>query len=119
MLGDGWPSGCGTRGGQDAVVLGLPRGRVPVAFEVAQALDAPLDVIAVRKLGVPFHPELGMGAIAEDGVRIVNAEVVQLARVTDAELAEVERRERAELERRAQRFRGEPGRARREDRGGG
>jgi putative phosphoribosyl transferase len=93
--------------GQDGVVLGLPRGGVPVAFEVAQALDAPLDVIVVRKLGVPFHPELGMGAIAEDGVRIINADVVRLARVTDAELAEVEQRERAELERRARRFRGD------------
>jgi putative phosphoribosyl transferase len=93
--------------GKDAVVLGLPRGGVPVAFEVAQALDAPLDVIVVRKLGVPFQPELGMGAIGEDGVRIINPEIVQLARVTDAELAEVERRERAELERRARRFRGD------------
>jgi putative phosphoribosyl transferase len=93
--------------GQDGVVLGLPRGGVPVAFEVAQALDAPLDVIVVRKLGVPFHPELGMGAIAEDGVRIINADVVRLARVTDAELAEVEQRERSELERRARRFRGD------------
>jgi putative phosphoribosyl transferase len=93
--------------GQDAVVLGLPRGGVPVAFEVAQALDAPLDVIVVRKLGVPFQPELGMGAIGEDGVRIINPEVVQLARVSDAELAEVEQRERVELERRARRFRGD------------
>jgi putative phosphoribosyl transferase len=93
--------------GDDVVVLGLPRGGVPVAFEVAQALDAPLDVIVVRKLGVPFQPELGMGAIGEDGVRIINQEVVQLARVTDAEIAEVERRERVELERRARRFRGD------------
>jgi len=93
--------------GQDVVVLGLPRGGVPVAFEVAQALDAPLDVIVVRKLGVPFQPELGMGAIGEDGVRIINHEIVQLAHVTDAELAEVEQRERAELERRARRFRGD------------
>ena len=91
---------------QDVVVLGLPRGGVPVAFEVAEALDAPLDVIVVRKLGVPFQPELGMGAIGEDGVRIVNHELVRLARVTAAQLAGVERRERAELERRARRFRG-------------
>jgi putative phosphoribosyl transferase len=88
------------------VVLGLPRGGVPVAFEVAETLDAPLDVIVVRKLGVPFQPELGMGAIGEDGVHIVNHELVQLAQVTDAQLADVERRERAELERRARRFRG-------------
>jgi putative phosphoribosyl transferase len=91
--------------GESVVVLGLPRGGVPVALEVARALDAPLDVIVVRKLGVPFQPELGMGAIGEDGARIINDEVVRLARVSEAELAEVERRERAELQRRARRFR--------------
>ncbi|MGE5760050.1 MAG: phosphoribosyltransferase family protein, partial [Gemmatimonadota bacterium] len=64
--------------GQPVVVLGLPRGGVPVAFEVAQALDAPLDVIVVRKLGVPFQPELGMGAIGEGGVTIVNRDVVRI-----------------------------------------
>ena len=64
-------------GGGDAVVLGLPRGGVPVAFEVARALDAPLDVIVVRKLGVPFQPELAMGAIGEGGVLVVNQEVRQ------------------------------------------
>jgi putative phosphoribosyl transferase len=93
--------------GEDIVVLGLPRGGVPVAFEVAEALDAPLDVIVVRKLGVPLQAELGMGAIGEGGVRIINQSVVRLARVNPAELAEVERRERAELERRARRFRGD------------
>ena len=87
------------------VVLGLPRGGVPVAFEVAAALGAPLDVIVVRKLGVPFQPELGMGAIGEDGVRVINREVVRLAGVSENELAAVEARERAELERRAWRFR--------------
>jgi len=92
------------RGG-DVVVLGLPRGGVPVAFEVARALGAPLDVIVVRKLGVPFQPELAMGAIGEDGVRIVNREVVRLARVTEAEFAAVEERERAELTKQARRFR--------------
>lgn len=61
--------------GADVVVLGLPRGGVPVAFEVARALDAPLDVIVVRKLGVPFQPELGMGAIGEDGVRVIDEEI--------------------------------------------
>ena len=60
--------------GESVVVLGLPRGGVPVAFEVARALGAPLDVIVVRKLGVPFQPELGMGAIGEDGVRVLNDE---------------------------------------------
>ena len=93
--------------GENVVVLGLPRGGVPVAAEVARALRAPLDVIVVRKLGVPVQPELGMGAIGEGGVRIINPEVVAIAHVTDAEIAAVERRERAELERRARRFRGE------------
>jgi len=91
--------------GDDVVVLGLPRGGVPVGFEVARALGAPLDVIVVRKLGVPFQPELGMGAIGEDGVRIINAEVVRAAGVSDEALAAVEQRERAELDRRVQRFR--------------
>ncbi len=89
------------------VVLGLPRGGVPVAFEVARSLDAPLDVIVVRKLGVPFQPELGMGAIGEDGIRIINDEIVRMAGISESELAAVEARERAELERRAQRFRGD------------
>ena len=93
--------------GQPLVVLGLPRGGVPVAFEVAAALDAPLDVIVVRKLGVPSQPELGMGAIGEDGVRVVDRELVRRAGVTERELAEVEARERAELERRVRRFRGD------------
>ena len=91
----------------NAVVVGLPRGGVPVAYEVARALDAPLDVIVVRKLGVPFQPELGMGAIGEDGVRIINEEVVRLAGISSSELAEVEARERIELERRARRYRGD------------
>jgi putative phosphoribosyl transferase len=94
------------RGG-DVVVLALPRGGVPVAAEVARALGAPLDVIVVRKLGVPVQPELGMGAIGEGDVRIINPEVVAITHVTDAEIAAVERRERAELDRRARRFRGD------------
>lgn len=91
--------------GQDVVVLGLPRGGVPVAAEVAQALQAPLDVIIVRKLGVPFQPELGMGAIGEDGARVVNDDVVRLAGVTAADLVAVEAREGAELDRRVRRYR--------------
>jgi len=91
---------------ENVVVLGLPRGGVPVAFEVAQALGAPLDVIVVRKLGVPFQPELAMGAIGEGGVRILNDDVLRMAMVDGTELALVERRERTELERRARRFRG-------------
>jgi putative phosphoribosyl transferase len=93
--------------GEDLVVLGLPRGGVPVALEVALRLDAPLDVIVVRKLGVPFQPELGMGAIGEDGTRVLNAEIVRQSGISPEELATVERRERDELERRARRFRGD------------
>lgn len=92
--------------GEALVVLGLPRGGVPVALEVARALGAPLDVIVVRKLGVPFQPELGMGAIGEGGVRVLNGEVVQAAGVSAEEIAAVEARERAELERRVRRLRG-------------
>ncbi len=92
--------------GADVVVLGLPRGGVPVAFEVARALDAPLDVIVVRKLGVPGQPELGMGAIAEGGVRVVNRHVVDLAGVSDRGLAAVEQEERENLDRRTTLLRG-------------
>ena len=92
--------------GKDAVILGLPRGGVPVAAEVARALAAPLDIILVRKLGVPAQPELGMGAIGESDARVINPDVVRYAQVSEAQMAEVERRERAELQRRAQRFRG-------------
>jgi putative phosphoribosyl transferase len=81
------------------VVLGLPRGGVPVAAEVALALRAPLDVIVVRKLGVPLQPELAMGAIGEDGIVIVNSDVRRTTGVSEEELAEVERRERRDLER--------------------
>jgi putative phosphoribosyl transferase len=88
--------------GQDVVVLGLPRGGVPVAFEVAQALDAPLDVIVVRKLGVPFQPELAMGAIGEGGVEVLNSEVLTAAQVTEEQLHAVESRERALLEARVE-----------------
>jgi putative phosphoribosyl transferase len=91
--------------GADVVVLGLPRGGVPVAAGVAHALGAPLDVIIVRKLGVPRQPEFAMGALGEGGVRIINDEVVAMARVSPRELAAIEERERAELERRARRFR--------------
>jgi putative phosphoribosyl transferase len=91
--------------GEDVVVLGLPRGGVPVGYEVARALGAPLDVIVVRKLGVPFQSELAMGAIGEGGVRILNDEVISMAGVDQAELAAVERAERAVLERRAEEFR--------------
>lgn len=91
--------------GEPCVVLGLPRGGVPVAFEVARALAAPLDVIVVRKLGVPFQPELGMGAVGEDGVRILNPEVIRTVGVSDDDVAAVEQHERAEVARRAGRYR--------------
>jgi putative phosphoribosyl transferase len=92
--------------GEEVVVLGLPRGGVPVARQVADALHAPLDVIVVRKLGVPYQPELGMGAIGEDDALVVNDDIVRMAGVSDEVLAAVEARERTELERRARRFRG-------------
>lgn len=88
------------------VVLGLPRGGVPVAYEIAIALAAPLDVIVVRKIGVPAQPELAMGAIGEGDVRIVNEVVMRRSGVSPAQFAEVEERERKELARRAGRFRG-------------
>ena len=87
------------------LVLGLPRGGVPVAFEVANTLGAPLDVLVVRKLGVPFQPELGMGAVGEDDVRVLNPDVLRQAGVTETQLAAVETRERAEVEERAVRLR--------------
>ncbi len=87
--------------GQDVVVVGLPRGGVQVALEVALALNAPLDVIVVRKLGVPFQPELAMGAIGEGDTRVLNADVVAALGLDSADLDRAERRERAELERRS------------------
>ena len=89
----------------DVVVLGLPRGGVPVAYEVAARLNLPLDVIVVRKLGVPYQPELAMGALGEDGVRILDPRVVSMSGVSEHELKAVEQREAAELRRRADLFR--------------
>lgn len=95
---------------ENPVVLGLPRGGVPVAFEVAQTLGAELDVIVVRKLGVPHHEEVAFGAIGEDGVRVVNEDVAGPLRAGRPDLAAVERVEQAELARRARVYRA--GRAR-------
>ena len=92
-------------GRTDVVVLALPRGGVPVAYEVAQELHAPLDVFVVRKLGVPGHEELAMGAIASGDVRVLNQEVLDWYRLSDADVDAVARRERAELERREQLYR--------------
>lgn len=87
------------------VVLGLPRGGVPVAFEVAREINAPLDVIVVRKLGVPFQPELAIGAVGESGVVIKNDEVIHLAKISTEQFAEAEARERQEVANRATKFR--------------
>jgi putative phosphoribosyl transferase len=93
--------------GPDVVVLGLPRGGVVVASEIAKALAAPLDVIVVRKLGVPDQPELGMGAIGEGGARVINPDVVRMAQVTANELATVEAYEREALSRQVRLMRGD------------
>ena len=90
----------------DVIVLALPRGGVPVAFEIARALRAPLDVFFVRKLGVPGHPELAMGAIASGGVRVLNREVVRALDIPADMIDEVARREREELARREAAYRG-------------
>src|SRR5215208_2835561 len=73
----------------DLIVLALPRGGVPIGFEVAMQLEAPLDVFVVRKLGLPWHDELAMGAIASGGVRILDRDLIRVARVSDADLAQV------------------------------
>ncbi len=91
--------------GTGTVVLGLPRGGIPVAYEIARVLGAPLDVILVRKVGLPAQPELAMGAIGEDGIRVVNDDVILAEQVSDRQFGGVEERERAELARRAARYR--------------
>jgi len=89
----------------DVLVLALPRGGVPVGYEVAQALHAPLDVFVVRKLGVPGHEELAMGAIASGGVRVLNDDVVRMLDMPDAAIDAVARDEQRELERRESLYR--------------
>jgi predicted phosphoribosyltransferase len=93
-------------GRPDLVVLALPRGGVPVAFEVAEALLAPLDVFVVRKLGVPGHEEYAMGAIASGGTRVLDEEVVRTLRIPEAAIEAVARAEQRELERRERLYRG-------------
>src|SRR5918911_5108758 len=95
----------GYAGRPDVVVLGLPRGGVPVAAEVAAALGAPLDVFVVRKLGVPGHDELAMGAIAGGGVRVLNRNVIEGLSIDSAEIDEVAAREAVELDRRMHAYR--------------
>ena len=92
-------------GRDDLLVLALPRGGVPVAFEVARVLEAPLDVMLVRKLGVPGHEELAMGAIASGGVRIVSADVMSAFGIPDRVLATVAAAEEQELQRRERLYR--------------
>jgi putative phosphoribosyl transferase len=90
----------------DLIVLALPRGGVPVGYEVARALNAPLDVFIVRKLGVPGHEELAMGAIASGGVRVMNREVLGWLPLPQKAIDEVAEREQKELERREREYRG-------------
>ena len=90
----------------DVIVLALPRGGVPVAAVVAAALAAPFDVFLVRKLGVPFHPELAMGAVAEGGVQVLNRAVIDSLQIPESDVERVSADERLELDRRARAFRG-------------
>jgi putative phosphoribosyl transferase len=93
-------------GAPDLIVLALPRGGVPVAYEIALALRAPLDIFLVRKLGVPGHSELAMGAIAQGGVTVLNDDVVRQLSITPETIERVAERERRELERRSREYRG-------------
>jgi predicted phosphoribosyltransferase len=92
-------------GKPDVVVLAIPRGGVPVAYEIAIRIRAPLDVLVVRKLGVPYHPEYAMGAIASGGIEVIDHRILSMLDVSPQELEEVLRRERAELDRRERLFR--------------
>ena len=93
--------------GSTSLVLGLPRGGVPVAYEVARQLDAPLDVFIVRKLGTPGHEELAMGAIASGGVKVLNQDIVQSLAIPESAIERVAEREQQELKRRERLYRGE------------
>jgi putative phosphoribosyl transferase len=96
-------------GRSDVIVLGLPRGGVPVAAEVARHLKVPLDVFLVRKLGVPSHPELAMGAIAEGGVEVLDERLIEHLGIPRASVDEIAVRERRELDRRHRQYRGARG----------
>lgn len=98
---------CRHLAGPETVVLGLPRGGVPVARVVSEALNAPLDVIVVRKVGVPWQPELAMGAVGEDGVEVRNRELIDQVNVSDPEFARVAAEEREVVHSRARRLRGQ------------
>lgn len=92
---------------KDVVVIALPRGGVPVGYEVARALHAPLDILVVRKLALPEAPEVAIGAIAGNGIRVLNSELVRQLNMSEAEIHEIERRELKELKRRERSYRGE------------
>jgi putative phosphoribosyl transferase len=91
----------------DVLILALPRGGVPVAYEVALALNAPLDVFIVRKLGLPGQEELAIGAIASGGIRVLNEDIIRLLRIPEEVIARVARDEQQELERRERLYRGD------------
>jgi len=97
----------GYGGRDDVIVLALPRGGVPVAYEIADALGAPLDVYLVRKLGVPGHEELALGAIATGGIRVINRQLVDALEMTTDEVEAVAARELTELQRRERDYRGD------------
>jgi putative phosphoribosyl transferase len=93
------------RGNPGVVVLALPRGGVPVAFEIAEALDAPLDIFVVRKIGMPSHPEFAIGAIASGGVEVLNEDIIDSFGIPKSAVEAVVRNERIELERREREYR--------------
>jgi putative phosphoribosyl transferase len=97
----------GLMGRQDLLVLGLPRGGVPVAYEIAKALHAPLDILVVRKLGVPGHEELALGALTSGGLRVLNTEIVDALAISDREIEAVVAREQQEIDRRERAYRGD------------
>ena len=100
----------GYTAGVDLIVLALPRGGVPVGYEVSRALNAPLDVFVVRKVGVPGHEELAMGAVASGGVNVVNEDVLDMLRIPRAMFQVVARKELQEVERREKEYRGDKAR---------
>ncbi|MDG6773270.1 phosphoribosyltransferase [Thiomicrorhabdus sp. ZW0627] len=95
------------QGRDDLIVLALPRGGVPVAYEIAKYLNAPLDLMLVRKLGSPGFPELAMGAIASGGIKVLNTQVIRAYAISDDAIKEVEQKEREELKRREKAYRGD------------
>jgi putative phosphoribosyl transferase len=97
----------GYAGREGVIVLGVPRGGVPVAFEVATALKAPLDILVLRKLGVPWQEELAFGAIAQGGVRVLDSRIMEMLNLTTAEVEQVAAKEQVELERREKAYRGD------------